>query len=247
MLHFVLLSHLSSFHQRRAVTSATQHCSLVFFSCCVWCHPLTVSGKASSGSIYTPHRTRLLKMPLFPMVTFWQHTDMSWPHLIFWFPWVIQFYIEWYMSTSLLVFLFPFFSLLAEKHGFLDGNKSCSSQKGTTIDTPLQQDKNKKSQERRSSISLVYVARKVNAWWSRMKIRSLDVLYHGYVHIRGLKRNRYWSSRLAVLHCECCSVHCLGLWLCAQDCLWDPGRREILLPALQRNVTDSCSPLTEHR
>ncbi len=50
------------------------------------------------------------------MITFWQQTDMSWPHPIFWFPWVIQFYIEWYMGTCLLVFLFPLF--FAGKHGF---------------------------------------------------------------------------------------------------------------------------------
>lgn len=150
----VLLSHLSCIRQM-----ATQHC-FPLFTCCVWCHPLTGSGKASSDSIYTPHRTRLLKMPLFPMITFWQHTVMSWPHPVLWFPWVIQFYIWCDIWVQVCWSFCSLFFLFCWKTWILYGNKSCSSQKGTTIDTPLQQDKNKKSQERRSSISLVCVARK---------------------------------------------------------------------------------------
>lgn len=99
---FYLVSHVNSFclYQWCEWTCAVQHCSILL-TCCIQCHQLTISGKASSllpelSYIYTPHWTRLLKMTLFPMITLWQHTDISWWHPIFWFPWVIQFYIEWY-------------------------------------------------------------------------------------------------------------------------------------------------------
>lgn len=78
----------------------------------IWCHPLTESGKAPSDSIYTPHiYTRgYLKCLYF----LWLHFDNT----QIWFPWVIQFYIEWYMSTSFVVFLFPSSFFFAGKHGF---------------------------------------------------------------------------------------------------------------------------------
>lgn len=103
-------------------TCTIQNYSLLF-TCCIQCHQLTISGKASSplpelGYIYTPHWTRLIKMPLFPMITFWQHTNISWRHPIFCLPWVIHFYIEWYTLWAQL-FLVVFPSFFAGKHKFL--------------------------------------------------------------------------------------------------------------------------------
>lgn len=187
---------------------------LVFFSWVTCCHPLPESGKASSDSIYTPHRTRLLKMPLFPMITFWQHTDMSWPHPIFWFPRVYQFYIEWYMNTSCL-FVPPLFCCW--KTWILYGNKTCRSQKGTTTDTPLQQDKNK-SRERRSSISLVSVARKVNARWSRLEDDQVFGCSVSWLCFR--KR----TKEEPLLKQQVGSIALRMLFCCVYSS-WDPGRR----------------------
>lgn len=193
-----------------------------------WCHPLTKSGRAPSDSIYTPHSTRLLKMPLFPKVTCWQHTDTSWPHPIFWFPWVIQFYTEWYMSTC-VVFV-PFFCW---KTWISYGNKSCGSQKGTTTDRPQQQDTKQESRKTSKHFPCLRCSESDclmdNVW---VMIRSLDVLYHGYVHIRGLKTIieaadwQYCIANVVLL--------CLGL-ICAPERLRDPGRRGFLLPALQKS------------
>lgn len=153
---------------------------------------------------YTPHRTRLLKMPLFPMITFWQRTDMSWTHPIFWFPWVLQFYIEWYMSTSLLVFLFPYF---AGKHGFCTEINHAVHKKAQLLTHLYNKTKTRGVKKGVQAFPLSMLLRKW-IWWHR-------ILYHGYVHIRGLKRNHCWSSRLAVLHCECCFA-LFGSALCSR-------------------------------
>lgn len=165
------------------------------------------------------------------MVTLSQHTDTPWPHPIFWIS--LSNSVLWSFCSP----CFASFFFFSWKTWILYGNKPCRSHKGTTIDTPLQQDKDKR-RERRPSISLVSVAQKVNA--RMMIVRSLGAFRTGR-----LKRNRYWSSRLAVLHREGGSA-LVGFALCSAS-LWDPGRRGFCCCPHCRKVTDSYSPLTEHQ
>lgn len=90
-------------------------CFLAFILC-MQRHPLTINGNASSTYIYTTHGTKLLKMPLFPIITYEQHRDMLWSHPHILVP----------LSTSVLhrmMYEYNFFGLflfafLLEKHGF---------------------------------------------------------------------------------------------------------------------------------
>lgn len=72
----------------------------------------------------------------------------------------------------------------------------------------------------------------------RMMFKSLDGLY---VHIRGLKRNHCWSSRFGSSHIALRMLLCT-VWVCAQDSLWDPGRRGFCCLHC-RKVSDSYSTL----
>lgn len=164
---------------------------------CEWCHLLSIRRNASSHSIYTPHRTRLRKMPLFPMITFWQHTEMSWPHPIVWFPVVIQFHIKSSMITCFCLFVHPPF-FFCWKTWICTEINHANHRKAQLLTHFYNKTKTRKT----SKHFFVYVVWKVDERWSGMMIRSLDVLYHGCVLIRGQKKNPHWSSRLAVLHCE---------------------------------------------
>lgn len=139
------------------------------------------------------------------MITFWQHTEMSWPHPIVWFPVVIQFYIKWSMSTCFGLFIPPLFSF-AGKHGFVQKLIMQITEKAQLSTHFYNKTKTRKTFRH----FFVYVVWKVDERWSRMMmIRSLDVLYHGCVFIRGQK------NRLAVLHCESCWSALFGsvLWI----------------------------------
>lgn len=52
-------------------------------------------------------------MPLFPMITHWQHTDMSWPHPIFG---SLKYFCNEDKDTHKLFRAFCFFSFLSRKH-----------------------------------------------------------------------------------------------------------------------------------
>lgn len=117
------------------------------------------------------------------------------------------------------IFMFPLFCW---KTWILHGNKSCSSQKGTATDaTPQQKTRQKQEEPRKTLTHFFSCSGKVNARWRRMMFKSLDVLY---VHMRGLKRNHCWSSRFGSSHIALRMLLCT-VWVCAQDSLWDPGRR----------------------
>lgn len=165
----------------------------------VSCHLLTMSERASSGSIYTPHRTRLLQMPLFPIITFWHHTDMSRPQSMFRFPHSVLLGVIYESLDLCVCFVF------AGKCGFCTKNKSCSSQKNTANDLHnKRQDKTKTGRGRH--LHIFFLTRKVNEWWSRMMFKCWDVASY-FSTLWGLKRNHCWSGRLAVaLHCTCCST-----------------------------------------
>lgn len=137
------------FYPSFVVTIIIESSANVFFPLLpsfVWCHLLTMSGRASSGSIYTPHRARLLKMPLFPIIiTFWHHTDMSRPQSIFRFPHSVLLGVIYEYNSLDLCVCFAF----AGKCGFCTKNKSCISQKHTANDLHnKRQDKTKTSQGR---------------------------------------------------------------------------------------------------
>lgn len=145
-------------------------CFLAFILC-MQRHPLTINGNASSTYIYTTHGTKLLKMPLFPIITYEQHRDMLWSHPHILVP----------LSTSVLHrMMYEYFS--AGKTWILYRIKSCSSQKGTTIDTPLQQDKTRMTND----IQAFPLSMLLGKWIYKRAWLSLDVLLYGYVDLTGL-------------------------------------------------------------
>lgn len=152
-------------------------CFLAFILC-MRRHPLTISGNASSTYIHTTHGTKLLKMPLFPIITYEQHRDMLWSHPHILVP----------LSTSVLhrmMYEYNFFGLFvcfsAGKTWILYRIKSCSSQKGTTIDTPLQQDKTRMTND----IQAFPLSMLLGKWIYKRAGLSLDVLLYGYVDLTG--------------------------------------------------------------
>ena len=188
--------HIASQPQLQHVFS--QHC-FSFSSCCVWCHPLTRSGNAPSDSLHTPHRTRLLKMPLFPMVTFWQHTDMSWPHPIFWFPWVnlhrvlyeynfVCLFFVLFLFCFCFVFLFCFF---AGKHGFRVEINHAVHKKAQLLywhtSTTRQKTRRVKKDVQAFPLSVSLGEWVRDGWRSSLWMLCIMAMFT----FRGIKRNRY--------------------------------------------------------
>lgn len=129
---------------------------------------------------FTQHMGQSYLKCLYFLLLHMNNTEICSDHiLIFWFPWVLQFYTEWCMSTTFLVF---FVCFSAGKTWILYRIKSCSSQKGTTIDTPLQQDKTRMTND----IQAFRLSMLLGKWIYKRAWLSLDVLLYGYVDLTGL-------------------------------------------------------------
>lgn len=187
-LSSTICHHIHIASQQRLQHVFSQHC-LPFSSCCAWCHPLTRSGNAPSDSLHTPHGTRLLKMPLFPMITFWQHTDMSWPHPIFWFPWVILHRVLYEYN---FVGLFCSFSLFfAGKHGFRVEINHAVHKKAQLLywhtSTTRQKTRRVKKDVQAFPLSVSLGEWMRDGWRSSLWMLCIMAMFT----FRGIKRNRY--------------------------------------------------------
>lgn len=128
-------------------------CFLAFILC-MQRHPLTINGNASSTYIYTTHGTKLLKMPLFPIITYEQHRDMLWSHPHILVPLstsVLHRMMYEYNFFGLFCLLFCWKNMDSVQNSIMQFTKRHNYWHTSTT-------RQNKNDERHSSISLVYVA-----------------------------------------------------------------------------------------